>query len=231
MTQTIKIISSKATQHILETLIAQWNGQGRLPAELESVGGVVAAQRVLEGTESFDIAVLASDVLAHLQEQGRLIPGSKVDLTRSGISIAMAAGATKPDISSADAVRQAVMQANTLGYSTGPSGKVLLALLERWGLTEALIPRLVLAPPGLSVAKLVATGKADLGFQQLSEMILEPGIEVLGPLPDEIQVTTVFSAGLVTGSIHTNDAAQLIAYMGHPEADDVKRRFGMEPAY
>ena len=115
-------------------------------------------------------------------------------------------------------------------YSTGPSGDHLKALCEKWGVTESVLGRALMAPPGVPVASLVARGDADLGFQQLSELIGQPGIEILGPLPPEIQAVTIFSAGLSSASHEREAARAVVAYMASAETGDTKRRYGMEPA-
>ena len=119
------------------------------------------------------------------------------------------------------------MSARKICYSTGPSGDHLKALCEKWGVPLA---HALVAPPGVPVATLVADGEADLGFQQLSELIGQPGIEIAGPLPPEIQAVTVFSAGLSSKSQNPESARALIAYLASPETGDAKRRYGMAPA-
>jgi molybdate transport system substrate-binding protein len=121
------------------------------------------------------------------------------------------------------------MAARKVCYSTGPSGDHLLQLCTGWGIA-AEDPRLVKAPPGVPVGTFVADGKADLGFQQLSELIHVQGIEVLGPLPPEIQNVTVFAAGVATMSQQPQATAALIAYLASPETAEVKQAQGMEPA-
>ena len=139
-------------------------------------------------------------------------------------------GAAHPDISNEDAVRTAISAARRVGYSTGPSGDHLLGLCERWGLLPGMADRMLKAPPGVPVAKLVAEGEADLGFQQLSELLDAPGIEIVGPLPPEIQAVTVFAAGVAARSARADDTQALIDYLTSPDADAVKRAHGMDPS-
>ena len=120
-----------------------------------------------------------------------------------------------------------MLDAQKICYSTGPSGDHLKALCEKWGVPPE---RVLIAPPGVPVATLVANGDADLGFQQLSELIGQPGIEVVGPLPPEIQAVTVFSAGISTMSPDPEGARAFVAYLASVETDGAKRRHGMEPA-
>ena len=150
--------------------------------------------------EPADVVALASKVMDSLEAEGHIAKGSIVDFARSEIGIAVPAGSPRPGVESEQAVRRAMTEARRICYSTGPSGDHLRALCEKWGVTEAVLQRALVAPPGVPVASLVARGEADLGFQQLSELIGQPGIEVVGPLPPEIQSVTVFSAGVSTAS-------------------------------
>ena len=228
MTAALTGISSMATRLILGELARRYEVEAGVPVDVRSMGGVDAARLVREG-EAADMVVLASGVMAQLEAEGRLRPGSIRGFTRSGMAIAVRAGAERPDIGSADAVRRAVLAARRVGYSTGPSGDHLLKLCAGWGLA-ADSEQLVKAPPGVPVGKLVADGDADLGFQQLSELINAPGIEVLGPLPPEIQAVTIFAAGVSAKSDHPAETEALIAFLAAPEADAIKREQGMEPA-
>jgi len=140
------------------------------------------------------------------------------------------AGAARPDIGSEDAVRNAVLAARSLSYSTGPSGVALARLFERWGIAGQIQDRIVQAPPGVPVGTLVARGEVELGFQQLSELLHVDGIELLGALPAEIQIVTTFSAGVCASATQPGAARELIAFMASPAAAEAKRRQGMDPA-
>jgi molybdate transport system substrate-binding protein len=133
-----------------------------------------------------------------------------------------------------DAIEQLIaggqIVAGSLGYSTGPSGVHLAKLFERWGIADAIRERIVKAPPGVPVGSLVADGKVELGFQQLSELMHLPGIDVLGPLPAPIQIITTFSAGLSATSTQPEAVQAMLDFMISPAAAEAKRRNGMEPA-
>jgi molybdate transport system substrate-binding protein len=219
---TISGISSMATRALLAELTAAY----AQPVTMESVGGVDAAKRVQAG-EVFDVVVLASDAIDKLLAAGRVLTGSKVDLVHSGVAVAVKAGAAHPDIASQEAVKRAVLAAQTLGYSTGPSGVQLAKLFERWGIAQEIAPRIVTAPPGVPVGTLVARGEVALGFQQLSELMGLPGIDVLGPLPPAIQITTTFSAGVCAASAQPDAARALLAFLASPATAQTKHRHGM----
>ncbi|KWF05537.1 substrate-binding domain-containing protein [Burkholderia pseudomultivorans] len=222
-------ISSMATRPLLARLAAAYAQDTGCRVAVTSVGGVDAAKRVQAG-EPFDFVVLASDAIARLGADGRVVADSRVDVARSGIAVAVAAGAERPDIDTEAAVRDAVLHARRIGFSTGPSGVHLNRLFERWGLTDALASRIVQAPPGVPVGMLIASGEADLGFQQLSELMHVPGVAVVGALPDAIQAMTVFAAAVCDSARDRAAAARFLAYLASPQAATVKREQGMEPA-
>jgi molybdate transport system substrate-binding protein len=221
-------ISSMATRQVLAELAAAYERKSGQPVAIESVGGVDAARRVQEG-EAFDIVVLASDALGHLASTGRVDPSSQVGLARSGVAIAVAAGRPHPDVSTEAALREAVLNVRSIGYSTGPSGAYLTRLFERWGIAENIASRIVQAPPGVPVGALVARGDVALGFQQLSELIHLPGIDVVGAMPPAIQITTIFAASICTATKQREAAQALLSFLTSHEADYAKSANGMEP--
>lgn len=230
MTIHLTAISSMATRSVLTELIALYQQQqSGVSVALESVGGVDAAKRVAAG-DAFDAVALGSDAIDQLIAEGHVLPGSRVDIVRSGVAVAVRAGAARPDIGSESAVKAAVLAAPTVSYSTGPSGVALARLFERWGIADAVAAKLVVPPPGTPVGALVARGDVALGFQQLSELMHLPGIDVLGPLPDAIQITTIFSGGVVAASPQPEAARALLAFLAAPETAVIKRANGMDAA-
>ena len=224
----IQLISSMATRAVLAALATQYHAVARQQVLLESAGGVDVATRVRDGA-LFDVVVLAAEVIDQLIAEGKLLAGSRVDLVKSGVAVAVPAGAAQPDISSENSVREAVLAAKTLSYSTGPSGVYLSKLFERWGILDTIRPRIVQAPPGVPVGSLVAKGDVELGFQQLSELINLQGITLVGPLPPAIQLLTTFSAGISVTTRQVDAARSLITFMAAPAAGETKYRQGMEP--
>ena len=230
MAAALRLISSMATRPLLADLAAAWQAEhADEHLTIESVGGVDAAKRVRAG-ERFDVMILASNVVDQLIAEGHALAGSRVDLVRSGVAIAVRSGAPRPDIGSENAVREAVRHARSVSYSTGPSGDYLAKLFERWGIAAEIASRIVKPAPGIPVGKLVAEGSVELGFQQLSELMFLPGIDVVGPLPPAIQHVTTFSAGVCTTSSRADEARRLLAYLGSPRTAEVKCRNGMDPA-
>jgi molybdate transport system substrate-binding protein len=218
-----------ATRHLLTDLASAFSAQSPdVVVEVVSMGGVEAAKRVVAG-DSFDAVVLASGAIDTLIGEGHLVAGSRVDLVRSSMAVAIRSGEPRPSIGSEDEVRQAVLAARRVGYSTGPSGDHLMALFDRWGIAATMRERLVQARPGIPVASLVANGEADLGFQQLSELMNVDGVDVVGLLPDDIQGTTIFAGGIARISTQAARVRELLAFMASAETTALKRQQGMEP--
>ena len=218
-----------ATRGLLADVVEAWQRRGGAKLRFESVGGVDAAKRVSDG-ERFDVVVLAADAIGRLAAEGRVVRGSERALVRSGVAVAVRRGARVPAIQTEAALREAVLAARTLGYSTGPSGAALLKLFARWGIDDVLRPRLVQAPAGIAVATLLARGDAELGFQQLSELIHADGIAVIGPMPPGLEIDTVFSGAVCATSAQPDAAAALLDFIGSPAADEARRRHGLRAA-
>ncbi|VWC25811.1 molybdenum ABC transporter substrate-binding protein [Burkholderia lata] len=222
-------ISSMATRPVLARLAAAHSEETGCRVSITSVGGVDASRRVRAG-EPFDFVVLASDAIERLAADGHVDVSSRVDVARSGIAVAVAAGVARPEIGTEAGVRDAILRAGRIGYSTGPSGAHLNRLFERWGIADAIAPRIVQAPPGVPVGEMIAAGDVDLGFQQLSELMHVPGIDVVGVLPEAVQAVTVFTAAVCRAVHDRAAAARFLSCLASPQADRIKREHGMEPA-
>lgn len=218
-----------ATREILGALALRFGRSAGRVVSTEAAGGVDVAKRVQAG-ELVDVVVLAGNAIDKLIGEGRLLTGSRVDLVKSGIAVAVRAGAPKPPIDTEEAVQRAVRAARTISYSTGPSGVYLEKMFDRWGILEEIRARIVVPPPGVPVGSLIAGGRVELGFQQLSELMNVADIEVVGALPPAIQSVTVFSGAVATLSDAPHEARELLRFMSSPETAEVKLRHGMEPA-
>jgi molybdate transport system substrate-binding protein len=177
-----------------------------------------------------DLAILTDEAIDGLIRQGKIVAGSRADLARSAIGIAVRQGAPKPDIGSAAALKQTLLAARAISFSkTGISGVYFPTVLERLGLTEAVKAKTIIPPLGVPVGEVVAKGDADIGVQQISELLPVPGIEVVGPLPAELQKVTVFSAGMFVSAQEPQAARQLVAMLTSAAARPLFERKGMEP--
>jgi molybdate transport system substrate-binding protein len=183
--------------------------------------------RLKEG-EVVDLVIMAGNSIDELARAGKIVAGSRVDLARSGIGIAVRAGAPKPDIGSTEALKQALLSAGSIAYSSGPSGVYLAGLFRRMGIDDALKTR-IRQVQGEPVGAVVARGDADIGFQQVSELLPIAGIDFLGTLPADIQHVTVFSAGLHVDARQPDAAKALVTFLTSPAAAAVIKRSGMDP--
>ena len=199
MAVALKLLSSMAPREMLSAAIALYGESHATPIQAEAAGGVDVAHRVAAG-EAIDVVVLSSDAIDKLIAGGHLTATSRSDLMDSEIAVAVPAGAPHPSLADEAAVRRAVAAAGAVSYSTGPSGRHLEKLFERWGIRESLRSRIVVPPPGVPVARLVASGKVQLGFQQRSELLGVPGIEVLAPLPAGVQQVTTFTGAIAVAA-------------------------------
>jgi molybdate transport system substrate-binding protein len=153
----------------------------------------------------------------------------RTDLASSGVGVAVKAGAPRPDLSSGAALKRAVLAAKSIVYSTGPSGIYLAALFERMGISDEIRSK-VRQIQGEPTGAVVARGEAEIGFQQMSELLPVPGIDLVGPLPPDVQEITTFSAGVPVGARQSQAAKALVAHFKAPAAMAVIRKWGMEPA-
>lgn len=181
----------------------------------------------LKGGETVDLVIMSAASLDELIKAG--IIGERFDLAKSGVGVAVRAGAPRPDISSGEALKRAVLAAKSIVYSTGPSGIYLTGLFQRMGIAGEIKSR-VKQVQGEPAGAVVARGEAEIGFQQMSELLPVAGIDLIGPLPPEVQQITVFSAGLHARAREPDAARTLVKHLTAPAAASVIRKKGMEPA-
>jgi molybdate transport system substrate-binding protein len=183
----------------------------------------------LERGEPADVLIMVGYALNDLVKNGKVVAGSQVDLTKSPIGVAVKSGAPKPDISSADALKRALLAAKTVAYSDSASGVyVSTEMFDKLGIADAMKEK-ARKIPATPVGEIVARGEAEIGFQQISELKPVQGIDIVGPLPNELQKITVFSAGIATVSKEPEAAKALIKFLGSPAARDAIIKSGMEP--
>ena len=186
------------------------------------------AKRVTSG-EVVDVVLIAAPNIDRLIAEGKLVSGSRADVAKSGVGIAVRAGLPKPDISSGEAVKRAVLAATSVAYSSGPSGSYVADLFKKMGISDQIQHKVRQSASGVQVGDLIARGEADLGFQQISELLHVQGIDYLGPLPADIQNITVYSAGVHTAAPAPDVAKALVKFLTSPGAAPAIRKIGMEP--
>jgi len=189
--------------------------------------GIVA--RLARG-EAIDVVIVTSGDLEGLIKNGRIRAGTRVDLARSAIGIAVRRGAPKPDISTVDALRRTLLQAKSIAYSSSVSGVYLSTeLFQKLGIADQVLPKSRKVEGGQRVGTVVARGEAEIGFQQISELVPIPGIDVVGPLPAEVQRVSVVSAGIGAHARHPEVARRFIEFLASPAAIAAIKKSALEP--
>lgn len=223
----ITIMASAAFKEAFRVLIPEFER-----ARGERVNAVWISTREMmtrvKAGEIVDLVFLTAGMIDELIAHGRLARGSRVDLVRSSVGVAVRAGAPRPNLADGEALKQALLNARSVAYSLGPSGVYIAALAERMGIADALKAKTRI-PDGEPVGALVARGEADIGFQQVSELLPVAGIDLLGPLPADVAKAEVFSAGFHVESVAKPAARALIDYLRTPQAASVLRQKGLDP--
>jgi molybdate transport system substrate-binding protein len=224
----VKVMASAAIKEAYLELVPQFERSTENKVATTWAGTVDMMKR-LQGGEVFDLVIMATPSIDELIKQGKIVPGSRVDLAKSGVGVAVRAGAPKPDVSSGDALKRTMLAAKTIAYSTGPSGVYLAGLFQRMGIADEIKSKVVLAPPGMPVGEMIARGEAEIGFQQVSELLPVAGIDYIGPLSADVQQITVFAGGIHTGATQADAAKALVKVLTSPQAVPVIKKKGMEP--
>ena len=229
----VRVMISFGLTAAYDVLVPQFEratGHKVLTAYGPSMGTTVNAIPVrLERGEPVDVMIMVGYALDGLTKQGKVIADSRVDLTKSLIGVVVKSGAPKPDISSAEALKRALLAAKSVAYSDSASGVYISTeMFERLGIAEAMKDKAKKIPAD-PVAGVVARGDAELGMQQISELLPVPGVDLVGPLPPELQKVTVYSAGIATVSKEPEAGRALIKFLTSPAARDALVKSGMEP--
>ena len=223
----IRILSTLAVMGAMKDLTARYEAETGVSIQAEFAPTVALLERLRAG-DAADIAILTAQGIDDMIAEGAMRPGSRTDVALSFVGIAVKAGAPKPDIATVAAFRTALLAARAVAYSKiGASGIFFAGLLQRLGIADRV--NALVVPSGFTAERLVS-GEADLAVQQVSELLVVPGIDVVGKLPDEIGTVATFSAGLLTASAQPDAAAALLRFLASPDIAEVLRRSGLEPA-
>jgi molybdate transport system substrate-binding protein len=223
---TIKILCGGAMKSLMVDVVPLFERTSGAKVEIRFALTSVLKKEIEDGA-AFDIALLPRPELDALVEVGKIAAGTQVDITRSAVGFAVRAGAPKPDIGTAAALKRTLREAKSIGYSDGPSGAYIAELLVRLGIADEMKPKTRLT--SRPVAEIVAEGEAEIGMQQIVAILPVKGAELVGPLPGELQNIIVYAAGLAPGSGQGGTAPALIAFMATPEVVRMIRAKGMEP--
>jgi molybdate transport system substrate-binding protein len=229
----IKVLATTAMKSSLDALAPQFAAaSGHTPRIVYGPSGALT-RRIAEG-ERVDLVILAGGIDS-LIEQGRVLRDSRADIAAARIGVAVRKGAAKPDISSPDAFRATLLAARSVAFagpaSGGASGVYLMKMFDRLGIAAEVNAKARFArggPDGL-VSALVAAGEAEIGLQQISEILSVDGVDLVGPLPEPLQSVTVYSAGILGNAGQPEAAASLIGFLKSPAAAAVFRAKGLEP--
>jgi molybdate transport system substrate-binding protein len=224
----IAMLATGATKEIILELIPQFEKNSGHKVDTTWTGTAGIRKRIGDG-EVYDLIIVGAPVIDAFIQQGKVASGSRTELMKSAVGVAVRAGAPSPDIGSPEAVRNALLNAKSIGYSTGPSGDHVVSLIERFGITDQVKPKLRQVPTGTRIETIIATGEAEIGFQQISELIRAPGIKYVGPLPSEIQKITIYSAGIHASAKQPEAARALVNSLTGGTAASVIKHHGMEP--
>ena len=224
----IKVMASIAIKDAYLELVPAFEKSSGHKVTTIWAGTVDIMKRIGDG-EAVDLVIASAPSIEGLTAQGRIVPGSALPLARSGIGVAVKAGARKPDISSGDALKRTLLAAKSIGYSTGPSGVYIAELTRKMGIADAIKPKVVVVGPGLAVGDFIVRGEAEIGFQQVSEILAVKGVDLVGPLSPDVQLITVFPAGLATSATSPEAARALVTFLRTDEAGAVFAHTGMQP--
>jgi len=223
----MKLLCSNGVKAVLLELIPQPERSTGTKLAITWASTAMLLDQIKGGADG-DLTILTAEAIDALIAQGKLVAGSRVDLARSAIGIAVRQGAKKPDISSPAALKAALLAAKSICYSrTGISGIYFPTVLERLGIAEAMQGKIVIPEVGM-VGDVVVKGDAELGIQQISELLPVPGVEIVGPLPDELQKMTTFSAGVFATAKEPDAARALVKALTAPAVRPLYREKGME---
>ena len=184
----------------------------------------------LRRRESVDVVIVADTVLRGFIKEGLIVADSYTPLARSAIGMAVRKGASKPDIRSVDALTSTLLQARSIAYSASVSGEYLTnELLQRLGIADRVLPKCRRIEGGERVGAVIARGEAEIGFQQISELLPVPGIDHITPLPPEVQKLSIFSAGVAATTSDSDAARAVIAFLSSLDASESIKNSGLEP--
>ena len=225
----VKVLASTAIRSALQELTPQFESVSGNKLVV-TYGASLRLQQAIEKGEPFDLAILSTAVTDSLVKQGKLVVATRVDVARSGAGVAVRTGAPKPDVSNPEAVKRALLNAKSIGYSeTGAASQFMLTMFEKLGIVSEMKAKMKLSRADQPSLMALANGEIDIAIPQISEALETPGVDLAGPLPPQLQSYTVLPAAIGTNAAHPVDAKALLNFLATPEAISVFRAKGLEP--
>jgi molybdate transport system substrate-binding protein len=224
----IKVLSTQATEEAYKELTPQFEKASGHKVTTVFTGTLGALKRLGSG-ETYDLLIMARQQIDELSQSGKVAAGSRTDIAKSGVGVAVGKGKPKPDIRTVDALKKSLLAAKSIGYSTGPSGIYVVTMFQKMGIADEIKSKLKQTPTGVFVGSIIASGEAEIGFQQVSELSFFPGIDYVGPVPAEVQLITVFSAGISAGTKQADAAKALVSFITAPAAAAVFKKHALDP--
>lgn len=224
----IRVLSTQATEEAYRELVPEFE-KGTGNNATTTFTGTLDANKRLAAGENYDLLIMAASSIDEHIKGGKVVHGSRVDLAKSGVGVGVKSGAPKPDISTTEALKKTILAARSIGYSTGPSGVYVTGLFQRLGVADEIKGRLKQTPTGVFVGSIIASGEAEIGFQQISELSHFAGVDYVGPLPADVQQFTMFSSGIIVGTKNADGAKALVKFITAPAAAAAFKKRGMEP--
>jgi molybdate transport system substrate-binding protein len=226
--ENIRMLSTLGLMGAMRSLFSAYETATSVHIDADFAPTLALLKRLRDG-EAADLVILTREGLDEMISEGRVVAGSAADLARSFVGIAVRAGQAHPDIATESALRNTLLAARSVAYSRlGASGVYFVRLIARMGIAAEINAKATIVEQGFTAERLVS-GEADLAVQQISELKQVEGIEVVGPIPHDLQTPAVFSAGRMTSAEHADAADRLLRYLASPEVVPVLRQSGLEP--
>jgi molybdate transport system substrate-binding protein len=226
--QDLKVVAPNAVKESVVEIAARFEKDTGQRVSLSWGGSEAIAKRVAEG-EVFDVVVHTASGVDRMATEGKLVSGSRTDFSRSAVAVALRAGLPRPDVSSVSGLKAALLDAQSIAISSGASGRYLEQMFQKLGVAEQIKHKIKQPPSGAQIGDMLARGEADLGFQQVTELIHGQGFQYLGPLPAELQNYTVWASGIHSSAPQADAARAFSRALAAPASGAAIRKSGMDP--
>jgi molybdate transport system substrate-binding protein len=225
----VTIVSSTAMTEFLEAAIPLFEQKTGNKVKATFLSSAILPGKVKEGVQA-DLVVTTPPIYDDLVKAGKLVAGSRADFIKSSAGVAVRAGAAKLDISTPEAFKAALLSAKSVGISKGPSGQYMVTLLDRLGIADAIKPKAVFTEAGQRVGTVIANGQAEIGVQQITELLASPGIDYIGPLPPALQTSIVYTSAASTNAKEKEAAAAFAKFLNSEAMVPIAKKMGLDPA-